>query len=73
MARVAYAKPDGLTLGINTMSHFTSNADNLKGRFPWTISPGSIDPGRSDHLLRSRGPRHQDDWRFWSPKQGELR
>lgn len=33
MARVAHAKPDGLTLGINTMSHFTSMLTNLKGTF----------------------------------------
>ena len=33
MARVSHAKPDGLTLGINTMSHFTSMLTNLKGTF----------------------------------------
>ncbi|CVI62972.1 MULTISPECIES: Bug family tripartite tricarboxylate transporter substrate binding protein [Agrobacterium] len=33
MARVASAKPDGLTLGINTMTHFTSMLTNLKGTF----------------------------------------
>ncbi len=33
MARVAHAKPDGLTLGINTMTHFTSMLTNLKGTF----------------------------------------
>ncbi len=33
MARVASAKADGLTLGINTMTHFTSMLTNLKGTF----------------------------------------
>lgn len=33
MARVRSAKPDGQTLGINTLSHFTGMVDNLKGTF----------------------------------------
>lgn len=33
MARVRHAEPDGLTLGINTMTHFTSMLTNLKGTF----------------------------------------
>lgn len=33
MARVSHAKPDGLTLAINTMTHFTSMLTNLKGTF----------------------------------------
>lgn len=31
MTRVLSAKPDGLTLGVNTLSHFTSMLTNLKG------------------------------------------
>lgn len=33
MAKVRSAKPDGLTLGINTLTHFTGMATNLKGTF----------------------------------------
>ncbi|ASY65342.1 Tricarboxylate transport protein TctC (plasmid) [Sinorhizobium sojae CCBAU 05684] len=33
MAHVRQAKPDGLTIGINTMTHFTSMLTNLKGTF----------------------------------------
>ena len=33
MSRVRAAKPDGLTLGINTLTAFTSMVDNLKGTF----------------------------------------
>jgi len=33
MAKVRSANPDGLTLGINTLTHFTSMATNLKGTF----------------------------------------
>jgi tripartite-type tricarboxylate transporter receptor subunit TctC len=33
MAKVRAAKPDGLTLGINTLTHFTSMETNLKGTF----------------------------------------
>lgn len=33
MARVRAAKPDGLTLGINTLTHFTGMLTNLKGTF----------------------------------------
>lgn len=33
MARVSAAKPDGQTLGINTLTHFTGMVDNLKGTF----------------------------------------
>lgn len=33
MARIRAAKPDGMTLGINTLSHFTSMQTNLDGIF----------------------------------------
>lgn len=33
MAKVRAAKPDGLTLGINTVTHFTGMLTNLKGTF----------------------------------------
>lgn len=33
MARVRSANPDGLTLGVNTLSHFTGMLTNLKGTF----------------------------------------
>lgn len=33
MAVVGAAEPDGLTLGVNTMSHFTAMQTNLKGTF----------------------------------------
>lgn len=33
MARIKAAKPDGLTLGINTLTHFTGMVDQLKGTF----------------------------------------
>ncbi|SEO02486.1 tripartite tricarboxylate transporter substrate binding protein [Pseudomonas sp. NFACC39-1] len=33
MTRVLSAKPDGLTLGVNTLSHFTSMLTNLKGTY----------------------------------------
>jgi putative tricarboxylic transport membrane protein len=33
MARIRAAKPDGLTLGINTLTHFTGMLTNLKGTF----------------------------------------
>lgn len=33
MTRVRSAEPDGLTLGINTLSHFTSMLTNLEGTF----------------------------------------
>ena len=33
MAKVRSAKPDGLTLGINTLTHFTGMQTNLKGTF----------------------------------------
>lgn len=33
MARVRAAKPDGLTLGVNTATHLTSMLTNLKGTF----------------------------------------
>lgn len=33
MARIRPAKPDGLTLGVNTLTHFTGMLTNLKGTF----------------------------------------
>lgn len=33
MTRVRAARPDGLTLGVNTLSHFTSMLTNLKGTY----------------------------------------
>lgn len=33
MAKVRAAKPDGLTLGVNTVTHFTGMLTNLKGTF----------------------------------------
>ncbi len=33
MTRIRAARPDGLTLGINTLSHFTSMLTNLKGTY----------------------------------------
>jgi tripartite-type tricarboxylate transporter receptor subunit TctC len=33
MAQIARARPDGLTLGVNTMSHFTAMLGNLSGTF----------------------------------------
>lgn len=33
MTRVRGAKPDGLTLGVNTLTHFTSMLTNLEGTF----------------------------------------
>jgi len=39
MAKVRAAKPDGLTLGVNTVTHFTSMLTNLKG----TFSPDDFD------------------------------
>ena len=33
MSRIIKAKPDGLTLGINTLTHFTGMLTNLKGTF----------------------------------------
>jgi len=33
MTRVRAAKPDGLTLGVNTLTHFTAMLTNLKGTF----------------------------------------
>ncbi len=33
MSRIKAAKPDGLTIGINTLSHFTGMLTNLKGTF----------------------------------------
>jgi len=33
MSRVSSAKPDGLTLGVNTLTHFTGMQTNLKGTF----------------------------------------
>ncbi|MGO4852349.1 Bug family tripartite tricarboxylate transporter substrate binding protein [Phaeovulum sp. W22_SRMD_FR3] len=39
MAKVRAAKPDGLTLGVNTVTHLTSMLTNLKG----TFSPDDFD------------------------------
>ncbi|NVK42853.1 MAG: tripartite tricarboxylate transporter substrate binding protein [Oceanospirillaceae bacterium] len=33
MTRIRAAKPDGLTLGVNTLTHFTGMLTNLKGTF----------------------------------------
>lgn len=33
MSRIIAAKPDGLTLGVNTLTHFTGMQTNLKGTF----------------------------------------
>jgi tripartite-type tricarboxylate transporter receptor subunit TctC len=33
MSRISSAKPDGLTVGINTLTHFTGMLTNLKGTF----------------------------------------
>ena len=33
MSRIRAAKPDGLTLGVNTLTHFTGMQTNLKGTF----------------------------------------
>ncbi len=33
MSRISAAKPDGLTLGVNTLTHFTGMQTNLKGTF----------------------------------------
>jgi tripartite-type tricarboxylate transporter receptor subunit TctC len=33
MSRIRPAKPDGLTLGVNTLTHFTGMQTNLKGTF----------------------------------------
>ncbi len=33
MSRISVAKPDGLTLGVNTLTHFTGMQTNLKGTF----------------------------------------
>jgi len=33
MAQIARSQPDGLTLGVNTMSHFTAMLGNLSGTF----------------------------------------
>ncbi len=48
MAKVRTAKPDGLTLGVNTVTHFTSMLTNLRGTFStddfeW-IALSQIDP-----------------------------
>ncbi|WP_425101948.1 Bug family tripartite tricarboxylate transporter substrate binding protein [Tropicibacter sp. S64] len=38
MSRISAAKPDGLTLGVNTLTHFTGMQTNLKG----TFAPGDF-------------------------------
>ncbi len=48
MAKVRTAKPDGLTLGVNTVTHFTGMLTNLRGTFSpddfeW-IALSQIDP-----------------------------
>jgi putative tricarboxylic transport membrane protein len=48
MAKVRAAKPDGLTLGVNTVTHFTGMLTNLRGTFSpddfeW-IALAQIDP-----------------------------
>lgn len=48
MAKVRAAKPDGLTLGVNTVTHFTGMLTNLRGTFSpddfeW-IALSQIDP-----------------------------
>jgi putative tricarboxylic transport membrane protein len=39
MAKMRAAKPDGLTLGVNTVTHFTGMLTNLRG----TFSPGDFE------------------------------
>jgi tripartite-type tricarboxylate transporter receptor subunit TctC len=50
------AKPDGLTLGVNTITHFTSMLTNLKGTFaPQRFRMDRAHADRPDRLLCPEG------------------